>query len=162
MTAIAFQANPDKWTKDGTMRDYLENEDKYIYWSTPEDEVHARNVRFGTPVLIVRTASTGRFGPRAIIAVGTVAELPKKFRPGGESEFAFPQRLKSPGDEHAASSDWKTGIKLLGVRWERGIPAATATVRNIDPRLAIGEQGRTAFLLTDEQWRRIEAIWEHS
>jgi hypothetical protein len=27
MTAIVFQANPDKWTEHGTMRDYLENED---------------------------------------------------------------------------------------------------------------------------------------
>ena len=72
MTAIAFQANPDKWTEEGTMRDYLENEDKYIYWSTPEDEVSHTRVRIRTRALIVRTQSTGRFGPRAIIAVGIV------------------------------------------------------------------------------------------
>jgi hypothetical protein len=29
-------------------------------------------------------------------------------------------------------------------------------------RLARGEQGMTAFLLTDAHWRRIEAIWENS
>jgi hypothetical protein len=104
MIAIAFQANPDKWTKDGTMLDYLENEDGYIYWSTPEDEVPARNIRIGTPALILRTASTGRFGPRAIIAVGTVAESPKKYRSGGEAEFALPARLKSTGDENATET----------------------------------------------------------
>src|SRR5262249_19130795 len=95
------QANPDRWTEDGTMRDYLENEDKYIYWSTPEHEVSHTRVRIGTRALIVRTASTGRFGPRAIIAVGTVEESPQKYQPGNESKFLFPTRLKSPGGEHA-------------------------------------------------------------
>ena len=160
MAAIAFQANPDRWTEDGTMRDYLENEDKYIYWSTPEHEVSHTRVRIGTRALIVRTASTGRFGPRAIIAVGTVEESPQKYQPGNESKFLFPTRLKSPGGEHAASSPWKTGIRLAEVRWERGIQAET--LRDIDPRLARGEQGVTAFLIDDAQWRRIEAIWENS
>ena len=161
MVAIAFQANPERWTNDGTMRDYLENEDRYIYWSTPEDEVQARNVPVGIPALIVRTQSTGRFGLRAIVAVGTVEESPRRYRPGeNDHEFALPRRLQSPGDDHAASSDWKTGIRLSEVRWERGIGADR--LGDIDRRIARGEQGTTAFLVSDEAWRRIIAIWENA
>jgi hypothetical protein len=156
MVAIAFQANPDKWTGNHTMRDYLENEDRYIYWSTPEPGPR-RAVRKGHPALIIRTASSGRFGPRAIIAVGTVEELPKEYLPGRENQFAKPRRLRSPGDEHAASSEWKTGIRLSEVRWDRGILAAQ--LNDIDPRLAKGVRGETAFLLGDTQWLRIEALW---
>ena len=159
MPAIAFQANPEKWTEEGTMRAYLENEDKYVYWSTPEDQVSPKRIQIGNRALIVRTKSTGLFGPRAIIAVGTVGETPKKYRPGIENEFLFPGQMKSPGDEHAASSDWKTGIRLAEVRWEHGIPAEK--LRDIDDRLARGQQG-TAFLITDAQWARIEAMWENS
>jgi hypothetical protein len=146
MSAIAFQANPEKWTNDGTMRDYLENVDQYVYWSTPENEVSPRQVQVGMPALIVRTA--GRFGLRAIIAVGNVEEVPRQYRRGGEGDFAFPQRLSAPGDEDAASSDWKTGIRLSGVRWERGTPAER--LWTIQRWLATGERGRTAFLLDDD------------
>jgi hypothetical protein len=152
MVAIAFQANPTRWTDVRAMRDYLENEDKYIYWSTPEPGPR-RAVRIGDHALIVRTASHGR----AIIAVGIVAELPKEYLPGREDQFAMPQRLRSPGDADAASSEWKTGIRLSEVRWDGGILAAQ--LNDIDPRLARGVWGETALLLEDAQMQRIEALW---
>jgi hypothetical protein len=143
----------------GLMRDYLENQDRYIYWSTPEPGPR-RAVREGiTPALIVRTASSGRFGPRAIIAVGIAEEKPKEYLPGREGQFKVPGQLRSPGDEHALSSEWKTGIRLSEVRWDRGILAAE--LNDIDPRLARGVQGETAFLLEDTNWRRVEALWEN-
>lgn len=61
-------------------------------------------IRFGSETGQYLWRALGE-GPRGIIAVGTVAEPPRKYSPATVSQFKRPDRLEI--GEEAASSGWK-------------------------------------------------------
>jgi hypothetical protein len=155
--AFLWQANPNRWTGSGSLESYIADESGYVYWSTPPEQCRHDRFRIGDRAYLWRTRSNS--GPRGIIAIGTVAELPKQLLPGGEPLFARPKRLASHGDEHAASSEWKTGIVISDVRLRAETGMLTHEVLvEVLPRLARGAQG-TVFEIDDDQNRRIERMW---
>jgi hypothetical protein len=152
--AFLWQANPARWIGTGNLQDYITDESKYIYWSTPPTQCQHDRFRIGARAYLWRTRSN--LGPRGIVVMGTVSELPKQLSLG---LFDRPERLVSQGDEHAASSEWKTGISILEVRWRPESGMLThEMLEDIVPRIARGAQG-TVFSLDDDHNLRIEKLW---
>jgi hypothetical protein len=161
-SAIIWSGNPDKWQGGGGMESYIADPGEYVYWSTPPRQCRHENIRVGLRAYIWRTNSRGS-GPRGIIAVGIVKEIPLPLLPGNMHLFARPERLGDPKwSEQDASSEWKTGIRIVGrTRFSQEAGMLTAELlETINPRLNILKNPRgTVFRVDAEQHRQIEALW---
>ena len=153
--AVIFQAVPSRWRRRVGLQPYLEQSRERrlpIYWSTPpkrRDEIYIRQRAY-----LWRSKSD--LGPRGIIAVGEVVELPAL------SGFEHPERVHAEGDEGAESSDWKTGVCLTDVRWIDRMLTADA-LKAIVPRLQILVNAHgTVFVVDAHQSEAIEKLWDAS
>jgi hypothetical protein len=151
--AFIWQGNPRKWHGHGTMDSYVAHKSKYIYWATP----HLRDqIRPGDRAYIWRSLGEG---PRGIIAIGTVAELPCEYTSKNASQSKHPDRLWI--GEEAASSTWKTGISLSEVRLRVQTGMVTAEKLSVVcPTLGILRMPRqTIFAIDPEQSEKVDALW---
>jgi hypothetical protein len=148
------QGNPRKWHGNGTMDSYIADKSRYIYWATPQcrDDIRVEDKAF-----IWR--SVGGVGSRGIIAIGTVAELPREYSRATLSQFRHPH-LVGIGEE-AASSKWKTGISLSEVRLREKTGMLTAQMLvSVCPNLRVLRMPQgTVYRLSAEEIQTIEALW---
>src|SRR6516164_1860431 len=137
----------------GTMDAYVADKARYIYWSTPQCR---DQIRLGEGQYLWRALGEG---PRGIIAVGTVAEPPRKYSPATVSQFKRPDRLEI--GEEAASSGWKTGISISGVRLRAQTGMLTAEMLiAVCPTLNILRMPcKTVFRIDAEQREKIDTLW---
>lgn len=146
MTAFIWNANPAKWhvvppAHDSweALRAYVVDESRYVYWATPALK---GVIRPGDKAYLWRTHYKSE--PSGIIATGVVAERPNDLQ-FPTRPFDLPERLEASGwNEAAATSSWKTGIKITDVFWTDPV------IVPIKP-----SQG-TVRTLSDEEIREIE------
>jgi hypothetical protein len=75
------------------------------------------------------------------------------------SGFKHPERVHSDGDEGVESSEWKTGIRLIEVRWSDGM-LTVQDLAGIVPRLTVlAYPLGTVFRINGDQLRQIEQLW---
>ena len=151
--AFIWQGNPRKWHGSGTMGSYVADKSQYIYWATPQCR---QEIRVGDKAFIWRALGDGQ---RGIIATGIVAETPRLYSATTLSQFKHPHRVGI--GEEAASSTWKTGISISGVRLtvEEGmLTAKMLEFARPDLHILRMPQG-TVYRLDAEQCRKIEELW---
>jgi hypothetical protein len=140
MAAYIWNANPGKWdlvppSTDSweSLREYVSHESGYVYWSTP---VLHRDIRKGDDAFLWRTNYKER--QTGIIAVGSVEEAPRQLSFSSEKLFGVPDRIYAPGwKESSAPSQWKTGIRITSLFWNKpvqvGLRISQGTVRRLKP-----------------------------
>ena len=138
------------------MASYVADKRKYVYWATPQCR---DQIQLGDRAYIWRALGEG---PRGIIAVGTVAELPTEYLQATLFQFKHPERLGF--GEEATSSGWKTGISVIEVRLTAETGMLTAEMLgSICTDLNILRISRgTVFRVNAAHRQKIETLWANT
>jgi hypothetical protein len=123
-----FRANPKYWNTLQSLRAYITNGQKYIYWAAPQHspriQKNMKHSAGGTQPSggIAYIYLGGVISPKRVIAVGEIVEGPTDISTKSVGGFKYPQLVTPTGwSEKSAKSSIKVGIRLDTVNWN-GVP----------------------------------------